>query len=61
MRIIREFVFPDYFVKTFWGRDHFALKVIHFDKDFNIAAIYFALITKLDIFNGSFDNGFNKI
>jgi len=33
----------------------------NFDLDFNNAPIYFALITKLDIFNGSFISGFNKL
>jgi hypothetical protein len=31
-----------------------------FERDFNNAPIYFALITKLDIFNGSFEYSINK-
>ena len=33
----------------------------NFQSDFNNARIYFALITKLDIFNGCFINSFNKL
>jgi len=51
MRKIRILGFFDY-------SSFLRLKSVCYNLDFNNATIYFALITKLDIFNGSFDNCF---